>query len=158
MKKKTFVYGAVLIFLSIGIFFCSALMGYFEYYKCRRTEKILATQVRQAELFEEASASLEVAMLPLDSSIKGIVDLREFTILDRKPLYNLGNSFVGLQKSIRDVQASLKTNRDCFRQIVHLRSAQEAESDMAVVIMHVLMGWLIGLAVLVNGIFLYRKE
>ena len=83
-------------------------------------------------LHEKVFKSLNNALDPLKHGVDTIVELREYTIMKKKPFYALGNSFAGFQKSIGDVKDALKSAESNFHQMgKNKKLIQTTENSLA---------------------------
>jgi hypothetical protein len=96
----------------------------------------LAAQARQAEALrnvcrnlqatlpqhEKALSNLHKALGPLKVSVDVIVALRNYSIMGKKPLQALGNSFIGFQKSLQEVREFLWSAQISFNRISKIQT------------------------------------
>lgn len=158
MKTKNVVTGIVQIILSLGIFGSSYMLYHQKRHINSRTEELLSVQIRQAALHEDATKTLHAALSPLKSSVDAIVNLRDYQVMNKKPLYDLGNAFTGMQKSIHTLQAGLRENEKKYHKIATISITAEKENDANALFYYLLTIVCIGIGFLTNGIYLCSKE
>ena len=128
MKKKNLIVGIAQIVLSVGIFCGVGAAYYFSQLEADCAKANYAIQQKQAEALqgfavqlqgalaehEKVLTNLDKVLVPLKNSIDTIVSLRDYTIMKKRPVYALGNSFANFQKSLNDVKTSLYKARFSF--------------------------------------------
>lgn len=146
MKVKNLFPGMIQILLAVGIFAGAGMMYHLNQEanaqkasrlaEQQKKEAIrLAAQLEQAHalkaicvnlqatlpLHEKSLSHLHSALEPLQLSVDAIVSLRDYTVMQKKPFYAVGNAFAGLQESIQSVRDSLLGAQINFHRIAALQ-------------------------------------